>query len=298
VTYAITDDRGVELAKGKADLTAQGGFDLKVTLPQTANLGTGHVRLSIKDQEIDHPFAIEEFRTPAYQVALVDDVLGAGTLPLVLGESIEMRAEAHYYGGGGLDGAAIAWDSKLRAASYRPTGFAGFDFTPIHEHGDSQPTAHVDARLGAGSSATISLGIAALPLGAPSLLEVDSTVTDVDRAVIRASSRMIVVHPSAYYVGLRMKAESYDTVEAVVVDLDNHPVAGVPIDVAFTGALASEWSREDANIKDTQRCHATSATTPVPCTFHIASKQLVYTAIAHISDARNRPNTARFVVPR
>ena len=33
-------------------------------------------------------------------------------MPLVLGESIEMRAEARYYGGGGLDGAAIAWDAE------------------------------------------------------------------------------------------------------------------------------------------------------------------------------------------
>ncbi len=298
MTYAVIDDRGVELAKGKADLTSQGGFDFKVALPQTANLGTGHVRLSMKDQEIDHPFAIEEFRTPAYQVALVDDVLGAGTLPLVLGESIEMRAEAHYYGGGGLDGAAITWDSKLRAASYRPAGFDGFAFTPVPQHSDSHPTPHTFDRLVGGSSSTTSFGIAALPLGAPSLLEVDATVTDVDRATIRASSRAIVVHPSSYYVGLRMKAESYDTVEAVVVDLDNHAVAGVPIDVAFTGVLASEWYRDDANVKDTQHCRATSAKTPVPCTFHIASNQLIYTAIAHVSDARSRPNTARFIVPR
>ena len=48
------------------------------------------------------PIKIEEFRTPAYAVSLNDDVMYGGARPLVVGESIEMAAEAKYYAGGGL----------------------------------------------------------------------------------------------------------------------------------------------------------------------------------------------------
>ena len=121
VEYKVSDARGVELGKGTTALTAQGGFDFQVALPATANLGTASVDIVIGNQIISHPFAIEEFRTPAYAVALDDDLLGAGAVPLVLGESTEMRAEAHYYGGGGLDGANVEWAAKLVPAAYRPS---------------------------------------------------------------------------------------------------------------------------------------------------------------------------------
>ncbi|HEX4452966.1 MAG TPA: alpha-2-macroglobulin family protein [Kofleriaceae bacterium] len=297
VAYTVVDARGVDLATGSMALTAEGGFDTTVQLPATANLGRAAVRISIDDQEIDHPFQIEEFRTPAYAVELVDDVLGGGTMPLVLGEAVEMRADAHYYGGGGLGGATITWDGHLRAASYRPIGFDEFTFTPVRREPITQPDVHAEARLGTASSSTAVLGIAALPAGAPSLLEVDATVTDVDRQTIRATSHAIVVHPAADYVGLKVKEASVDTVEAVVVDLDNNAVAGVPIDVEFAGILPSERWRDDAIIRDTQHCHTTSAKTPVECSFTLVDK-LIYKATARIADSRGRPNSARIDVPR
>ncbi len=297
VAYTVVDARGVDLATGSMALTAEGGFDTTVQLPATANLGRATVKVSIDDQAIDHPFQLEEFRAPAYAVELVDDVLGGGTMPLVLGEAVELRADAHYYGGGGLGGATITWDGHLRAASYRPIGFDDFSFTPVRREPITQPDVHAEARLGTASSSTAVLGIAALPAGAPSLLEVDATVTDVDRQTIRATAHALVVHPAADYVGLKVKEAAVDTVEAVVVDLDNHAVAGVPIDVDFEGILPSERWRDDAIIRDTQHCHAASAKTPVECSFAPADK-LIYKATAHIADSRGRPNSARIEVPR
>ncbi|HEY1548046.1 MAG TPA: alpha-2-macroglobulin family protein, partial [Kofleriaceae bacterium] len=244
----------------------------------------------------DHPFQIEEFRAPAYAVELTDDVLGGGTMPLVLGEAVELRADAHYYGGGGLRGATITWDGHLRAASYRPIGFDDFSFTPVRRQASTQPDVHAEARLGTASSSNALLGIAALPAGVPSLLQVDATVVDVDRQTVRATSHAIVVHPAADYVGLKMKDGSVDTIEAVVVDLDNHAVAGAAIDIEFAGMLPSERWRGDPIIRDTQHCRATSAKAPVECSFKPADK-LIYFATAHIADSRGRPNTARIEVP-
>jgi alpha-2-macroglobulin len=296
VEYTVSDARGVDLARGAMTLTSEGGFDTTVQLPATANLGTAIVRITIADQEIDHPFQIEEFRAPAYAVELVDDVIGGGTMPLVLGEAVEMRADAHYYGGGGLRGATITWDGHLRAASYRPIGFDEFNFTPVRRQAVTQPDVHAEARLGTASSSSAVLGIAALPAGAPSLLEVDATVMDVDRQTVRATSHQIVVHPAADYVGMEMKDGSVDTVLAIVVDLDNHAVAGMPVEIEFAGMLPSERWRDDPIIRDTQHCRATSAKAPVECSFKPADK-LIYRATARIADSRGRPNSARIDVP-
>ncbi|HEY3806489.1 MAG TPA: alpha-2-macroglobulin family protein [Kofleriaceae bacterium] len=297
VEYKVSDARGVELGKGRTALTAQGGFDFQVALPATANLGEASVDIVVGDQIISHPFAIEEFRTPAYAVALDDDLLGAGALPLVLGESTEMRAEAHYYGGGGLDGANIEWAARLLPAAYRPVGFDGFSFALRRSSYHDLVNEAAASRLGAGSSSSVSIAIHALPNDSPSVLEVDATVTDLDRATIRASSHSIVVHPSALYVGVRVKPGTRDRVEAVAVDLDNHAVAGVPIDIDFTGVLGSEESRDDAHVKDAQHCHVTSATTPVTCTVNITDDKLVYYAAAHVVDARGRGNAAGVELP-
>jgi len=48
----------------------------------------------------------------------------------------------------------------------------------------------------------------------------DATVSDVDRMHIRASSRPILVHPSAYYVGIRHKPHTTSTIELIVTDID------------------------------------------------------------------------------
>src|SRR5262249_24620157 len=149
----------------------------------TANLGTADVTLTLGNETTSHPFQIEEFRTPAFALSLNDDVVGAGTLPLVVGESIEMRTEARYYSGGGLDGAHVLWDATLRHASYRPIGFDGFTFDPMLARNEQGPRiAQLESRLGPGSSATLDLGVAAVPYGAPAVLQVDSVVTDLVRS--------------------------------------------------------------------------------------------------------------------
>jgi hypothetical protein len=95
------------------------------------------------------------------------------------------------------------------------------------------------------------------------VLTVDSTVADVDRMHIRASSRPILVHPSSYYVGIRKRPS--DELELIVTDIDGTAVPGVSIDVEIEGVLGSERRRDDANVVETQRCRLTSAAEPVTC---------------------------------
>jgi len=301
VTYALTDSRGVKLAEGAAKLSDRGGFDLEVALPANANLGRAMFRFGARVGAHTHPIAIEEFRTPAFSVALNDDVTHAGAVPLVLGESIEMSASAQYYAGGAMAGARVEWTAALVAASYRPPGWELFDFSPVRYDRYWERSAGIERHqvgaLSGASSAGVVFGINALPRNRPSLLDVDATVTDLDRMSIRASSRAILVHPSAYYVGLRERPGSSDVLEVVVTDIDGRAVVGAPVDVKIEGVLGSERYRDDAKVVDTHACNLRSAAAPVACSFKRGGVDVAYSARATVADARGRVNVAAYDIP-
>ncbi len=304
VTYTLNDSRGNRIANGKANFTKQGGFDIEIKLPPNVNLGTAMLELHTRKDSHRHPISIEEFRTPAYAVSLSDDVLFSGSRPLFLGDSISMSTEAKYYAGGGMAGSAIEWSARLDSASYKPPGWDRYSFEPIRSRnnirnrydGESTRTRESGTLSGASTSA-IEIGIAALPRGRPSVLEVDATVTDIDRQTIRATSRKIVVHPATLYVGLRLFPENPRQLQLVVSDLDGNLVPGVPIEVAIEGVHGSERYRDDAVVTDTQACKLTSAAAPVMCDFTRKSHDIAYLAVARIKDPRGRENVAQFEIP-
>ncbi len=308
VAYQLADPRGNKLATGTAALTAQGGFDLEVALPPNVNLGTAFFTFESRQQVHRHAISIQEFRTPAYAVTLNDDVTHAGATPLILGERIEMLASAKYYSGGGLPGAGLAWSATLSPASYSPPGWDELTFAPP-EPRSSQWRGRARGRAGStitvarattlsgASAASVAYGISALPNDAPSVLAVDATVADVDRMQIRASSRPILVHPSAYYVGVRLKPQTSDVLEAIVTDIDGNVVPGVPIDITLDGVLGSERYRDDAKLVVTHRCAVKSGPTAVTCRWTPDDLKIAFTATARVTDPRGRANTTQYAVP-
>jgi hypothetical protein len=304
VAYTLVDARGTKIAAGSAALSAQGGFHVEVDLPRNVNLGYAQLRLSAGSASLAHPISVEEFRTPAFAVDLDDDVRYAGTAPLILGESIEMSASARYYAGGGLPGADIEWDARLTPASYRPPGWDDFEFSPASwRSGRFRYASHAPVRarqsgsLSPSSTAGTVFGVTALPEGRPSVLSVDATITDLDRMSIRASSRSILVHPSAVYVGIRLAPRHDDLLEAVVTDVDGNPAPKVPIQIDIQGVLGSERDRADAKLVDRQSCRPMSVGAPVTCAFKRKDANLAYTATASVADRRGRRNVAQLEIP-
>ena len=306
INYTLNDSRGTKIASGTAQLSDQGGFDLEVELPKNVNLGHASFNFVTKDARHSHPISIEEFRRPAYSVALNDDVSHAGAAPLILGESIEMNASAKYYSGGGLSGASIQWDATLTAATYNPPGWDLFYFVPARERQsetskydghEPEVSTHKSGTLSGTSSATVVFGISALPQNRPSLLDVDATVTDLDRMSIRASSRSILVHPSAYYVGIRQQPTTRDVLEVVVTDIDGNAVRDVPIKVEIEGVLGSERYRDDAKVIDKQSCSIKSDAAAVTCPFKRINRNTAYSALASVADQRGRVNVTRYQIP-
>ncbi|MCW5809126.1 MAG: hypothetical protein KIT31_42625, partial [Deltaproteobacteria bacterium] len=302
--WELHDARRNKVAGGTAAMSDHGGFDLQVALPANINLGTAMFTLRTRHEELRHAISVLEFRTPAYSVALDDDVQHAGARPLVVGESLEMNATARYYAGGGLDGASIRWAATLAPAAFRPPGWDLYTFAPPRRRSarwDDAPRpleVSLDATVGAGSSAALQLDLAALPLNRPSVLTVDATVADLDRMHIRASSRAILVHPSERYAGVRMKPGTDPVLELVATDVDGKLVGGVPITVEIEGVLGSERHRDGAKVVDTQACGVTSrADGPVTCAYVHKDPNTAYVARVTVADARGRKNVAQYAIP-
>ncbi len=306
LTYSLNDSQGNRIATGNVPFTAQGGFDVEIKLPPNVNLGTAMLNLTTGNRSHRHPISIEEFRTPAYMVNLTDDVMFGGTRPLLLGETISMSTEAKYYAGGGMPGSPISWAARLQSASYKPPGWDRYSFDPLRPRSERYSRYRgtgetiyesTSGTLSGASTSAIEISLAALPQRTPSVLEVDATVTDIDRQTLRATSRKILVHPATRYVGVRLDPSNDRQLSVAVTDIDGNPIAGVPVEVAIEGVLGSERYRDDAEIVDTQSCKLTSAETPVGCTFTRRNGRTAYSAVARIKDSRGRENVAQYDIP-
>ncbi len=305
VSYTLIDERGNQIGGGTAKLSNQGGFHIEVTLPENVNLGVAYFVLATEKLTHRHPIAIREFRTPAFSVALDNDVTHAGAAPLFLGESIQMNAMARYYSGGNLSGAHVHWTARLQNTTYKPPGWSDWNFdSEIHSRYKSQDDAQHPSTLdlsrteamSSAGTASMEFGVAALPRMHTSLLSVDVTVTDIDRMSIRASSPSIVVHKSAYYIGMRVRPGTDDVLEIIVTDVDGNAVSGVPVKVDFAGTLGSERYRADAKPIDVQHCEVKSRTESVTCRWQPKDALTAYTATAELVDFRGRPNQTQYAI--
>lgn len=100
----------------------------------------------------------------------------------------------------------------------------------------------------------------------------EAAVMDVNRQAWAASTTMLV-HPAAWYVGLRSQPTFVERgdpirVDAIVVDLDGAVVKDVPITVQAVRVkwqyTRGEWREVEV---DEQLCELTSAAEPGRCTF-------------------------------
>ena len=303
IAWALSDARGTKLASGTAPLTDQGGFDLAVALPANANLGTAQLVLTTHGQRHEVPLEIEEFRAPAFAVDLVDDVTHAGAAPLILGERVEMRAEAKYYAGGGLPDAEIRWAATLVPTRYQPPGWDEFAFVPPAARGArraSPPAVDVtqDGTLGGGSTAGAIFGVTALSVrvarGAPRRRHGVRRRPHGDPRELAADPRP----PRARTTWASgCSPTTTDQLEVVATDIDGAPVAGVPIAVDVEGVLGSERERADARVVEHQHCAVTSATAPVRCAWRRSNLLHAYTATARVVDPRGRASATQYAIP-
>ena len=314
--YKVFDSRNNEIAKGETTVSAVGGFATKFTLPKTPNLGHARVHLVAKASdpwnatggEHHHRFQIEEFRTPEFEVTAA-----ASQGPFVIGQGGDVTVSAKYYSGGPLPGAPVQWHVTASRGSFTPPNRDDFVFGSWEpwwhhrgfddDHGQKPPKhwTHTAKTDGVGEHVLHMDFVSAKP-AVPMSVQAHASVTDVNRQMWTASSTLLV-HPAAYYVGLRAKKPFVEKgkpfeLDVIGVDLDGKAVPGAKIELAAV-RLDYEYKKGRYTPKevDPQACAVVAAADPRPCSFK-TKEGGTYKVTATIYDAAGRPNqtTMRFWV--
>jgi len=337
-TYKVTSPRGVEVQTGELQISSFGTFSVDIQTDKDGDTGQYRFELEYDSlfsaaESFSHSFAVEAFRTPDFQV----EVERPSSDPLYFGDQLEVEIRGRYLFGAPMIGAEARYTLTRDDTNFRPPGegLADFHFASSASRrgwhwGGSWGFGLSSLQLATGSEPLDSDGVVtvrhALALVEPpapdapkppktdsdpqpprpqaATFTVSATVTDDNRQAI-AGSGSFVVHPSAYYVGLRsersvLKAGERTRVDAVVVDVDGQRIP----DVGFSlKVLRSEttrkavqnhgvWSFEYSTEKvETSACDLHSKATLTGCEIQVGEAGS-HEIIAEIRDGEGRLNRA------
>jgi len=253
IEYIFSDAQGQEIGKGKTDISGLAGFDFEFNLPQDMNLGhcTLKLKLSGKRSEHYHYFRVEEFRRPEFEV-LVGSKSGSQNIPHagahILGQSIQFNLTAKYFAGGTLANAAVDWNVWSKKGYFTPPNRQDYFFGQqenwwkhFHRHysHDVFPSGHsIQGKTDSRGEASLSFELTTIQSNSPMLLDVQGSVSDVNRQTFTGASSALI-HPASQYVGIKTKSQFYNLgetlkIEAIVADLDGKLLSAQPINIRIS----------------------------------------------------------------
>lgn len=311
VAYTLHDSRGNEVTKGSAQLNALGGFDLKLKLPATMNLGNSILQLQAQgvagatNQDYQHYFQVQEFRRPEFEVTA-----HAEEGPHFVGGHAQATVTASYYAGGGLPNSEVNWRVTATPAQYTPPNRGDYTFgrwVPWWEPLGTRYGTNANDNTQTFKGTTDPSGKHVLRIDfdsvnppQPTTVTAEASVTDVNRQTWTSTTTMLV-HPADLYVGLRstrlfvQKGEPL-VVESIVTDLDGNAVAGHEVKMRAAllewKQLKGEWQQVEGKAEE---CSIKSASEGVKCTFR-PQEGGVYRVTARVSDDRERPNESELTL--
>ncbi|NDD28485.1 MAG: hypothetical protein EB084_09510, partial [Proteobacteria bacterium] len=306
VRYSVSDSRGNEVAKGDVRVGALGGFDGAFTLPDATNLGQATLTLSTGVSAMDgatttHPFAVEEFRRPEFEVSAT---ASQGTF--VIGGHANVSAEAKYYAGGALPDAPVRWLVTSTPGFYAPPGHSEYSFgtwVPWFWWGGSSESpsrsvAHA-SRTDAGGRHGLRIDFDGVTPPGPSNVKAEATVTDVNRQAWSASAS-VLVHPARHYVGLKrdkLFGNPGDPIDldVIVTDIDGRIVPGSTVRI-HSEQLDYTWKngRYEQTPGKTEETTVTSGSTPTRVTLH-PTEGGTWRIRATIADPEGRANQSEIM---
>jgi uncharacterized protein YfaS (alpha-2-macroglobulin family) len=318
VSLTVWDSRGEAMQLTLPDdfrVGAFGTFDLDVPIPPDAPLGYYQVRAGIGRQddvsteaaEIYGSFRVAEYKAPTFAVKVTTE-----REEYVRGETLSWTVDGEYLFGAPMAAADTRWWITRSATSFQPRSedWEGFWFGEEWNWWEEPEEAPNSGTVGEGTARLPAdgklAGTAALDfqdMRGPASLTVEGEVTDLDRSTI-AGRRTVVVHPAAFYLGVRRSEEGLQqagqdlSVELIALTPDEQPRAGV----AVTGTLyRREWHtvRQEGmggnydyvtrpQDEEVGRCTATTAATPVRCTVRTATAG-EYVLRVEAADERGNP---------
>ncbi len=321
--YEITNPQGESVTKGKVPVDRHGAFAVKFKSLPDATLGrynfSGHLKgvAGFEKDNLYHGFSILAYRTPEHVVTV--------TIPpktYHYEDTLAGSVEGRYTFGAAMKKADVSWSANLQETSYRPPRHPEFAFgLPMRYRWGcwGRRCGNQDTSVGGGSGQLDDLGffqvktVIVKPSDAetalkPGLVTLEADVTDVNRQ--RISSRATtLVHPAAFYTGLRtaknlIKEGEPIAVEGVVVDVEGARQAGKTVKVR---ALLRSWKRKAAKKTESgddpwetvdeekASCTFTSAAQPASCSMTIAKAGYYVLEGVSTDDRGRRAVTQRFL---
>lgn len=255
LNYVLKDSLDNEITKGTVKLNALAGFNIKLQLPATMNLGGANVSFGFGEDRDDHThsFQVQEFRRPEFEITT-----RASEAPHFVGSAATVTMAAAYYTGGGLADTEVNWNVRSTPTNYTPPNRDDYtfgEFSPWWMHyGEYSPTKErsFKGRTDANGKHTLRMDFDSVSPARPSSVTVESRVQDVNRQTISGYTTLLV-HPADVYVGLKssrnfvQRGEAFD-IATIVTDLDGKVLTGrevrlrlVPLDPVYENG---EWKQE------------------------------------------------------
>jgi len=221
VKWWLTDPRGSKVEEGTGALDARGGFDVKVQVPEDGALGDYYLRFEASNGDVTRTHGVSiparAYRAPSFRVSV------NGPESAIAGEQIEAHVDARYLFGAPMNAANVEWSSWRTARWFHPEAWEGWSFGPEYrwwesdQHGGGGILASGNGETADGAFAVTVEGPKDESLR-PQTLHIEARVRNADRQVV-ASSAEVLVHPAAWYAGLRATERIPSATEETAVDV-------------------------------------------------------------------------------
>ncbi|HVG19833.1 MAG TPA: alpha-2-macroglobulin family protein [Blastocatellia bacterium] len=298
INYILKDSQDNEITKGSVKLNALAGFNLKLRLPGTMNLGSADLEFELAEDggEYTHHFQVQEFRRPEFEIKAQ-----ASEAPHFVGSSATATMTATYYTGGGLANTEVDWTVMSTPTNYTPPNRDDYTFGKFYAWwlGDSESGETKEKTFTGKTNAdgvhTLRMDFDGVNPPRPSSVTAEARVQDVNRQTLAAATTLLV-HPADVYVGLKsartfvQKGEAFD-IAAIVTDLAGKALADRDIKLRLV-RLDYVYEKGAWNQKETDAQEQTikSGTDAVHVRF--ATKEGgQYRLTALVRDERERPNS-------
>lgn len=301
VAYQVHDAAGRSLAKGALRLNVFGGFNGSISIPTNADLGEASIHFTLRgtitaklgSPTYRHPFDIQQFRRPEYELNVT-----TSNGPHVIGTSALATVFAGYFAGGPLKKAETQWNCLVSDGEYEPPNWDEFSFGHQGRNRWRLPFIRVSQSCTGTTNAeghhSIQFDFDEMTQPAPIVVNVEASVTDVNRQVQTAKTALLV-HPSELYVGLKPRqwyifpGETFE-IDIVVTGLDGtlQPGKSIQLDLARI-----EWQFQKGSFEMVEVDHQseTIVSEAIPMTWKFSQTTSgLYQLSAIVRDEQNRLN--------
>jgi uncharacterized protein YfaS (alpha-2-macroglobulin family) len=295
--YILKDAQGNEITKGSVKLNALAGFNLKLQLPATMNLGRTSLSFELSEDVTAHvhQFQVQEFRRPEFEITA-----RASEAPHFVNSFATATTTASYFAGGGLPDTEVNWTVSSRPTNYTPPGRDDYTFGTFYawwrndQHYGGWNSQSFKGRTDAEGKHTLRIDFDGVQPARPSSVTAEARVQDVNRQTLAATTTLLV-HPADVYVGLRsartfvQKGEAFD-IAAIVTDLDGRALSNrdvnlrlVRLEYVYEGG---SWQQRE---QDAQEQNIKSGAQGLRVRFQ-AKEGGMYRLTARVRDERERVN--------